>query len=119
MVTYPHTYIFHGEEKTVAIAGPHIQVLDSKYAAKTSFADIFLELSLRSGELLHSTVSFEGPELDGVLNAGPVRCAAVDIRYTHLATAGDDKLLKVWAIDTLKLLSERWVTRSLRISSLD
>lgn len=52
-------------------------------------------------------MSFEGPKLDGVLKAGPVRCAAVDSRYTHLATAGDDKLLKVWAIDTLQLLSER------------
>ena len=42
MVTYPRTQIFHGEQKTVAIAGPHIQVLDSKYAARTSLADIFL-----------------------------------------------------------------------------
>ncbi|KAH9059106.1 WD40 repeat-like protein [Lactarius vividus] len=90
MTPYPHTLIFHGEKKTVATAGPHIQVLDSK-----------------SGELLHSTVSFEGQKLDGVLKAGPVRCAAVDPMHTHLATAGDDKLLKVWAIDTLQLLSER------------
>ncbi|KAH9070678.1 WD40 repeat-like protein [Lactarius deliciosus] len=90
MTSYPHTHIFHGEQKTVATAGPHIQVLDSK-----------------SGELLHSTVSFEQSKLDGVLKAGPVRCAAVDTRCAHLATAGDDKLLKVWAIDTLQLLSER------------
>ncbi|KAH9031566.1 WD40 repeat-like protein [Lactarius hengduanensis] len=77
MTSYPHTNIFHGEQKTVATAGPHIQVLDSK-----------------SGELLHSTVSFEESKLDGVLKAGSVR-------------SGDDKLLKVWAIDTLQLLSER------------
>ncbi|KAI9453036.1 WD40 repeat-like protein [Lactarius psammicola] len=90
MVSYPHTHIFHGEKKTVATTGPHIQVLDSK-----------------SGGLLHSTVSFEESNLDGVLKSGPVRCAAVDSRYSHLATAGDDKLLKIWAIDTLQLLSER------------
>ncbi|KAH8987773.1 WD40 repeat-like protein [Lactarius hatsudake] len=90
MASYPHTNIFHGEEKTVATAGPHIQVLDSK-----------------SGELLHSTVSFEESKLDGVRKAGPVRCAAIDTICAHLATAGDDKLLKVWAIDTLQLLSER------------
>jgi tRNA (guanine-N(7)-)-methyltransferase subunit TRM82 len=45
--------------------------------------------------------------LDALLKAGPVRCAAVDSEYAHLATAGDDKQLKVWAIDRLQLLSER------------
>ncbi|KAI9444512.1 hypothetical protein H4582DRAFT_2070245 [Lactarius indigo] len=90
MTSYPHTNLFHGEQKTVATSGPHIQVLDSK-----------------SGELLRSTVSFEESKLDEVLKAGPVRCAAVDSRHIHLATAGDDKQLKIWAIDTLQLLSER------------
>ncbi len=39
-----------------------------------------------------------------------MRCAAVDPGYTHFATAGDDKQLKVWALDTLQLLSERCAT---------
>ena len=52
-------------------------------------------------------MSFESAELDAVVKAGPVRCAAVDADYAHLATAGDDKQLKVWAIDSLQLLSER------------
>ncbi|KAH9967556.1 WD40-repeat-containing domain protein [Russula dissimulans] len=90
MPSYPHTHLFHGDNKTVAISGPHIQLLDSK-----------------SGELLCSTASFEGTELDSLTKAGPVRCAAIDSTYTHLATAGDDKLLKIWAIDGLQLLSER------------
>ena len=119
MVSYPHTHIFHGEQRTVAIAGPHIQVLDSKYAPGTFICRPFLELNFRSGELLHSTASFEEPRLDEVLKAGPVRCAAVDSRYTHLATTGDDKLLKVWTIDTLQLLNERYATFSPRTSSLD
>jgi tRNA (guanine-N(7)-)-methyltransferase subunit TRM82 len=60
-----------------------------------------LELILSSGETLHSTASLEGENLDAVLKAGPIRCAAVDSEYTHLATASDDKQLKVWAIDSL------------------
>ncbi|KAH9956133.1 hypothetical protein BGW80DRAFT_1565909 [Lactifluus volemus] len=84
-MSYPHTYLFHGEHKTIVISGPHIQVLDSN-----------------SGVLLRSTVS-----LDGIRQGGPVRCAAVDHEYIHLATVGDDKQLKVWAIDSLDLLNER------------
>ncbi|KAI0306130.1 WD40-repeat-containing domain protein [Multifurca ochricompacta] len=90
MVSCPPTHLFHGEHKTIAISGPHIQILDSN-----------------SGELLHSTVSFESSKLEAVLKSGPVRCVAVNYNFTHLATAGDDKQLKVWAIDGLQLLSER------------
>jgi tRNA (guanine-N(7)-)-methyltransferase subunit TRM82 len=66
-----------------------------------------LELILSSGEPLRSTVTLEGKKLDAVLKSGPVRCTAIDSEYAHLATAGDDKQLKVWAIDSLQLLSER------------
>lgn len=50
--------------------------------------------------------------MDVLLKAGPVRCAAVDAEYAHLVTAGDDKRLKVWALDSLQLLSERCATTS-------
>ena len=50
--------------------------------------------------------------LDGILQARPVRCAAVDHEYIHLATVGDDKQLRVWAVDSLDLLSERCATSS-------
>lgn len=40
MVSYPHTHLFHGERKTIAISGPHIQVLDSKYATETPIVDL-------------------------------------------------------------------------------
>jgi tRNA (guanine-N(7)-)-methyltransferase subunit TRM82 len=67
------------------------------------------ELNFSSGELLFSTASsFESAKRDAAINAGPVLCAAIDHEYTHLATAGDDKQLKVWAIDGLQLLSERY-----------
>jgi tRNA (guanine-N(7)-)-methyltransferase subunit TRM82 len=54
-------------------------------------------------------VSLESAKLNALLKTGPIRCAAVDVEYTHLATIGDDKQLKVWAIDSLQLLSERYV----------
>lgn len=54
-------------------------------------------------------MSLESAQLDALLKAGPIRCAAVDDEYTHLATVGDDKQLKVWAIDSLQILSERYV----------
>jgi tRNA (guanine-N(7)-)-methyltransferase subunit TRM82 len=68
-----------------------------------------LELNLSTGELLCSTVSLESAKLDVLQKTGPIRCAAVDIEYTNLVTVGDDKQLKVWAIDSLQLLSERYV----------
>ncbi|KAF8490021.1 WD40 repeat-like protein [Russula emetica] len=94
MTSYPHTHIFHGEYKTVVISGPHIQLLHSN-----------------TGELLRSTASLEGTKLDALLKTGPVRCAAVDFEYTHLATVGDDKQLKVWAVESLQLLSEREIPK--------
>ena len=42
------------------------------------------------------------------MKSGPIRCAAVDEAFVHLATTGDDKKLKVWAVDGLRLLSERY-----------
>ena len=42
-----------------------------------------------------------------MLKSGPVRCAAVDEVHEHLVTVGEDKRMKVWVIDGLKLLSER------------
>ena len=54
-------------------------------------------------------MSLESAKLDALLKAGPIRCATVDYEYTHLATVGDDKQLKVWAIDSLQVLSERYV----------
>ncbi|EED81216.1 predicted protein [Postia placenta Mad-698-R] len=69
---------------------PHIQVLDSQ-----------------TGTILHSTLNLNGAEKDALLKSGPIRCSAVDEASTHVITAGDDKKLKVWQLDGLKLLSER------------
>ncbi|OBZ66832.1 tRNA (guanine-N(7)-)-methyltransferase non-catalytic subunit TRM82 [Grifola frondosa] len=61
----------------------------------------------QTGEIVHSTVNFEGSQKDALLKSGPIRCSAVDGSSTHAITTGEDKKLKVWQIDGLKLLSER------------
>ncbi|KIL69353.1 hypothetical protein M378DRAFT_184523 [Amanita muscaria Koide BX008] len=74
MTVYPYSRLFIGDRFSIAISGPHIQVLDS---------------------------------VSDVTNSGPIRCAAIDQGWTYIATCGDDKQLKVWKIDGLKLLNQR------------
>jgi hypothetical protein len=66
----------------------------------------------RTGEVLHK---FGGEVKDGILKPGHVRCAAVDKSNVYLATSGDDKLLKVWKIDGLQLLSSRYARLTFRV----
>lgn len=59
---------------------------------------------------MHTTANYDGSALDALLKSGPIRCCAVDSKYAHAITAGDDKKLKVWDItEGLKLVSERYV----------
>ncbi|KAH9479543.1 tRNA (guanine-N(7)-)-methyltransferase non-catalytic subunit TRM82 [Psilocybe cubensis] len=90
MPHYPHSHVFVGPTQTVDIAGPHIQVLDNV-----------------TGVVLFSTTAFSNDQKDVLLKSGPVRCAAVDQEFTHVVTSAEDKMLKVWQLDGLKLLSER------------
>jgi WD40 repeat protein len=62
----------------------------------------------RTGDLLSSTALWKGHDRDDILKSGPVRCASTDKSQIYLATAGDDKILKVWELDGLKLLSRRY-----------
>ncbi|KAG6897821.1 hypothetical protein C0992_010625 [Termitomyces sp. T32_za158] len=80
MSVLPITRLFRGELHVVAISGPNVQVLDTS-----------------TGDIRHKVIA----------SAGPVRCAAVDQGFHYLATAGDDKILKIWEIDGLKLVNER------------
>ncbi|KAF9475213.1 WD40 repeat-like protein [Pholiota conissans] len=90
MSFFPHSRVFVGPSKTVDIAGPHIQVLDSL-----------------TGNVLSSTANFSEEQKERVLESGPIRCAAVDRDLKYLLTSGEDKMLKLWEIDALKLLNER------------
>ncbi|KAI0076611.1 WD40 repeat-like protein [Panus rudis PR-1116 ss-1] len=90
MSKYPHTKLYLRPEKSIVISGPHIQVLDNQ-----------------TGDVVHSTTTLEGSEKDAFSKSGPVRCSAMDQTGSHLVTAGDDKKMKVWQVDGLKLLSER------------
>jgi hypothetical protein len=90
----------------------HIWSLHSSPRDKVHGLIIFCSLLwsdyiLRTGEILHSTANFDGELKDGILKAGHVRCAAADTPDVHLATSGDDKVLKVWKINGLELLSSR------------
>ena len=40
----------------------------------------------------------------------------MDSSFTHLVTSGEDKQLKVWQLEDLKLLSERYVACAVRLS---
>ncbi|KAH7926399.1 WD40 repeat-like protein [Leucogyrophana mollusca] len=90
MSRYPHTNLLIGRTRTVVISGPHLHILDTA-----------------TGDILHSSTTLEGPDKDGLLKSGPVRCTALSNSQNVFVTAGDDKKLKVWDIEGLKLLSSR------------
>lgn len=58
---------------------------------------------------MKTTATFEGSEKDAIVKSGPIRCVDVDASFTHVVTSGEDKQLKVWRLEDLKLLSERCV----------
>ncbi|KAG1748777.1 WD40-repeat-containing domain protein [Suillus occidentalis] len=86
MSRYPYTRLFWQSEYSIVIAGPHIQVLDTN-----------------TGDVLRSTAKCEEDQIA----SGPIRCAALSDCGKYLATSGDDKKLKTWQVDDLKLLSSR------------
>ncbi|KAI6149366.1 WD40-repeat-containing domain protein [Pisolithus tinctorius] len=90
MSRYPHSRLFIGPVRSVVITGAHIQVLDTS-----------------TGDILHSTTNFSAQDKDAVIKSGPIRCAAISHDDKYLATAGDDKHLKVWDLESLALMSTR------------
>ena len=73
---------------------------------------------LRTGNVIHSTTDFEGSEKDAILKSGPIRCAALDSSSKYLTTSCDDKIMKVWQVDGLELLSSRYVRGRLKNHSI-
>ncbi|KAL1723076.1 FAD dependent oxidoreductase-domain-containing protein [Schizophyllum commune] len=61
---------------------------------------------LEQGELGAVVASVEREDTEKSKN-GPIRVAAANQAQTHLATSSDDKRLRIWEVDSLKLLSER------------
>lgn len=72
---------------------------------------------LRTGNVIHSTTHFEGSEKDAILKSGPIRCAALDSSSKYLTTSCDDKIMKVWQVDGLELLSSRYVRGRLKTTA--
>ena len=58
--------------------------------------------------MLHSTYTLEESKKEALVKSGPIRCVDVDSEYQHVAVSGEDKKLKVWLLDGLELLSERY-----------
>ncbi|KAF8500517.1 WD40-repeat-containing domain protein [Gautieria morchelliformis] len=79
MGSWPFTRLHFGCGRCVAISGPHIQVFDAT-----------------SGQTLAATRC-----------ANAISCSAVDERYVHIVTTGDDKKLSVWELSNLQLKSSR------------
>ncbi|KAH8832914.1 WD40 repeat-like protein [Flagelloscypha sp. PMI_526] len=89
-MNYPYSKVLTGPQYTVTTSGPHIQVYNTV-----------------SGVLLHSTTSLDETGLAVLLKSGPIKLAVIDPLESHLMTCGEDKVLKVWSLDGLKLLSSR------------
>lgn len=112
MSFFPHSRIFVGPSKTVDIVGSHIQVLDNLYVSILVSPQLFYVANVyrgmnRTGNVLSSSANFSDEHKERVLKSGPIRCAAVDRELKYLITSGEDKILKLWEIDGLKLLNER------------
>ncbi|KJA28088.1 hypothetical protein HYPSUDRAFT_129664 [Hypholoma sublateritium FD-334 SS-4] len=90
MPVFPHSRVFVGQTKVVDITGPHIQILDKS-----------------TGDVLLSSAGFPEEQQQSVLKSGLIRCAAVDSQMKYLLTSGEDKILKLWGINDLKLINER------------
>ncbi|CAK5283187.1 unnamed protein product [Mycena citricolor] len=94
MSVYPYSQLLFAASTAVAITGPVIQVFNASLVASTSES---------------SKSSQGGEDIVGGSDAGPIRMAAINDGATHLATAADDKNLRVWKIGAsgLELLSAR------------
>lgn len=76
-----------------------------EYAVLTFF--LALLFFCRTGVVLHSTAQLPEADQAPLLKSGPIRCAAVDRELKYLLTSGDDKILKLWSLENLKLINER------------
>ena len=103
MVKFPYTQLHIGRACTVAIAGPHIRVVNSEYAFSKKSLPNTTNL-FRTGSLAASTGNFDKNTSSRSI---PILFSCVNEDFTHLVTVCDDKKLKVWEIDGLKALSER------------
>ncbi|KAF9006044.1 hypothetical protein BDQ17DRAFT_1352635, partial [Cyathus striatus] len=91
MSFYPYSNLFVGSSRTIAISGSHIQVLDST-----------------TGQVLYSTATLPEEEKAKLVKAGPIRCTALSSSEKYLATTAEDKILKIWEVEGLRLSSESY-----------
>jgi WD40 repeat protein len=68
--------------------------------------------------VLESTLDALSEVKDSLKKSGPIRFAKLDPSKTHLVTLADDKLLKLWKVDGLELLHERY-DKPIRLVTFD
>lgn len=68
--------------------------------------------------MVYSTAQFEGSAKDVLLKSGPIRCADIDRAFENFVSSGEDKILRVWRVKGLQLLSERFASLSLMLPSI-
>lgn len=71
---------------------------------------VYLTIISRTGTIVASTLNLPENVQESLKKSGPIRCAVLDKSNTYLATLADDKKLKVWKLDGLELLHERFVS---------
>ena len=81
----------------------------STFSSLTPNRHCLTKLEFRTGKLGGSTTNFDEKTVSDLLKSGPIRFSAVDTKFEHLVTVGEDKKLKVWELDGLKLRSQRFV----------
>ncbi|KXN92392.1 tRNA (guanine-N(7)-)-methyltransferase non-catalytic subunit TRM82 [Leucoagaricus sp. SymC.cos] len=89
MTATPYTRLFVGTERTVAVSGSHIYVLNSTTGETISHK---------------STVSQDQGK---AASKGPIVTAAVNEDSTYLLTVGESKMMGLWRLPELELLNER------------
>ncbi|KAI1788151.1 WD40 repeat-like protein [Ganoderma leucocontextum] len=91
MSSFPCKHLVFGSDKVLVVSGHQYSILD-----------------FQDGDLTRSTTQLEVDLQESLSKSGPIRCVAVNIPFTHVATTGDDKKLKIWKVaDNLELLNER------------
>ncbi|KDQ12998.1 hypothetical protein BOTBODRAFT_400049 [Botryobasidium botryosum FD-172 SS1] len=92
MSKYPLTRLIFGREASIALAGPHIFVLDS-----------------RTGNIRCSTQNISDQSQPH--SGGPIQFIATDVDFVHIATIAGDKKLVVWNLSDLQVLSSREIPK--------
>lgn len=119
-VMCPYTQLHLGKTRSIAVTGPHFFVLESQYVLLPNLSRrmmLHAGPGFRTGKLEGSTANFDEEDAAELLKSGPIHFSVVDEEFEHMITVGEDKKLKVWGLDELKLRSQRSSLRPLHLAT--